>query len=572
MSDLREYIVTLESYDDLDQFYDDMETEGGNLYIPNRSVDLLNRRPVSRNTHYLLSDEEAEILRQDSRVQHVTLNYVDQGLEIKPANHDYLLTTQMANGGGWVKSKNATTPTLLNTHLNWGVLRCTEGVPRVGWGNDNVTGSFYDAGNATAYLTNVGRNVDVVIIDGIIDPNHPEYKQSWYNAGLTRVIRYNWYQHNPVVTGSAAGTYDYDAIFNNAANIHNNDHGTHCAGTVAGNTLGWARAANIYNYYAYSDYNCFDYIREFHKNKSINSTTKIKNPTICNCSFVTTKTHKFDDISQIRYRGTFYDKPAGGWTDSIMATYGVWSIGSYTSKEVSSVYRYAPFDADVLDAVKDGIIIVGAAGNDGMYESLPNSIDYNNALIDNGTAYFYHQGASPACAIGSITVGAVGAQQAGDYSGAGNILGHTISEPKAYYSNTGPRVNIYAPGSQIMSAYISDGVTDSRNSSYKLYKIDGTSMATPQVTGVLACMLEIYPHANYEDALNYLMKFCSTNQIYDVSVYNFDNWFSLRGGPNKYLRYNYDRKRTGLLHPNHEYAQFRSSEVRYPKSKIRRGG
>jgi hypothetical protein len=568
MSDLREYIVTLESYDDLDQFYDDMETEGGNLYIPNRSVDLLNRRPVSRNTHYLLSDEEAEILRQDSRVQHVTLNYIDQGFEIKPANHDYLLTTQSSTGGGWVKSASDTNPTLLNTHLNWAILRCTEGVPRTGWGwNVNQ-----DAGNATAYLTNVGRNVDVVIVDGIIDPNHPEYKEGYNNAGNSRVVRYNWYQHNPVVTGGAAGTYDYNGIFNNAANIHNNDHGAHCAGTVAGNTLGWARAANIYNYYAYSDFNCFDYIREFHKNKVINSTTGVKNPTICNCSFVTTKSHKFTDITQIRYRGTLYDRPAGGWTDATLATFGVWSQASFATKEVSSVYRYAPLDADVLDAVNDGIIIVGAAGNDGMYESLPNSVDYANALLDNGAAYFYHQGASPACAIGAITVGSVSTEAAANLSAYGNVLGNTISEVKAYYSNTGPRVDIYAPGSQIMSSYISKGVTDSRNSSYKLYKIDGTSMATPQVTGVLACMLEIYPHANYQDALNYLSKTCSTNQLYEAPVSNFDNFFVLRGGPNKYLKYNYDRKRTGLLYPNNEYAQFRSSEVRYPKTKIRRGG
>lgn len=570
MSDLREYIVTLKSYDDLDQFYDDMETEGGSLYIPNRSVDLLNRRPVSRNTHYLLSDEEAETLRQDSRVEYVTLNYIDQGFEIKPANHDWLLTTQMSTGGGWVKSKDDTTPQLLNTHLNWGVLRCTEGVPRTGWGWNGTP----DAGYATAYLTNVGRNVDVVIVDGIIDPNHPEYKAAWYNASgnYSRVVRYNWYQHNPAVTGGAAGTYDYDGIFNNSDNIHNNDHGAHCAGTVAGSTLGWARAANIYNYYAYSDYNCFDYIREFHKNKPINPTTKIKNPTICNCSFVTTKTHKFSDITQIRYRGTLYNRPTNGWTNADMNTYGVWSVGSYATASVSSVYRYAPLDADVLDAVNDGIIIVGAAGNDGMYESLPGSVDYNNALIDNGAAYFYHQGASPACATGAITVGSVSSEVASNLAAYGNVLGTAISEVKAYYSNTGPRVDIYAPGSRIMSAYISNGVADSRNSSYKLFKIDGTSMATPQVTGVLACMLEIYPTANYQDALNYLIKNCSTNQLYEASVANFDNFFVLRGGPNKYLRYNYDRKRTGLLHPNHEYAQFRSSEVRYPKSKIRRGG
>ena len=55
MSEQQEYIVTLNNKDDLDEFYYDMETPGGNLYIPNRSVDIVNRRPISRNTHYNLT-------------------------------------------------------------------------------------------------------------------------------------------------------------------------------------------------------------------------------------------------------------------------------------------------------------------------------------------------------------------------------------------------------------------------------------------------------------------------------------------------------------------------------------
>jgi len=34
----QEYIITLHSHDALDQFYDDMETPGGSLYIPDRAV------------------------------------------------------------------------------------------------------------------------------------------------------------------------------------------------------------------------------------------------------------------------------------------------------------------------------------------------------------------------------------------------------------------------------------------------------------------------------------------------------------------------------------------------------
>jgi len=38
---MKEYIVSCRSYEDLQSLYDDMETEGGALYIPDRAVELL---------------------------------------------------------------------------------------------------------------------------------------------------------------------------------------------------------------------------------------------------------------------------------------------------------------------------------------------------------------------------------------------------------------------------------------------------------------------------------------------------------------------------------------------------
>jgi hypothetical protein len=67
--ELREYIVTLKEHQDLDSFYEDMETPGGNLYIPDRAIEVAVRRPISRNTNYLLTYEEAEQLRNDPRVR-----------------------------------------------------------------------------------------------------------------------------------------------------------------------------------------------------------------------------------------------------------------------------------------------------------------------------------------------------------------------------------------------------------------------------------------------------------------------------------------------------------------------
>ena len=76
---LREYVITLKKYEDLDAFYSGMETVGGDLYIPNRQVALADRRPISRNTHYLLTQFEAEELKKDPRVEDVDLTYTEKG-------------------------------------------------------------------------------------------------------------------------------------------------------------------------------------------------------------------------------------------------------------------------------------------------------------------------------------------------------------------------------------------------------------------------------------------------------------------------------------------------------------
>lgn len=77
---LQEYIVTLHNKDDLDQFYDDIETtessahiHDGEVHFPSRAVEVSNRRLISRNTHYMLTHEEAQELKNDPRVWDVEL-------------------------------------------------------------------------------------------------------------------------------------------------------------------------------------------------------------------------------------------------------------------------------------------------------------------------------------------------------------------------------------------------------------------------------------------------------------------------------------------------------------------
>ena len=331
----------------------------------------------------------------------------------------------------------------------------------------------------------------------------------------SRVKQFNWSSLNSVVNGTDNGVYDYVA-----GNVVNNSHGNHVAGIACGNTNGWARNANIYNIYPYEDYDgaisasdIIDYIRVWHKSKEDNLATGKKNPTIVNMSW----THSLFLVPAIycpyvNYQGNWYEGIAPNDQTPFQATYnGNWDAESlaYFNIVVDQYYynNYGicaipiailntALDQDILDATDEGIVFVGAAGNNTMICDVIDGINYNNVLFYNdgsGSGNFlvpYNQGVSPACA------------QSAEHDGDGNLINYkqiitvgsisaNVDNKKSSFSNIGAKVNIWAPGENIMSAWGTpthgDGsVLDTRKSSNYLNKNTGTSMAAPQITGLIA--------------------------------------------------------------------------------------
>lgn len=545
-----EFIVVLTEFCELQQFYNDMETIGGSLYIPNREVSVLHRRPSSRSTHYLLTYAEAETLRADPRVYSVELSALDQGLTIAPLSSQY--------SANWSKSSTAD-----SSQKNWGLYRCYTGHAVQNWGNDG-TGDV----SGTVNILSGGKHVDVVIIDGHIDPTHPEYAVNADGTGGSRVVQYNWFQHNPEVTGQPASTYDYSFL---AGAESNNNHGAHVAGIACGNTNGWARSANIYNISPYGNgnattlvdpiwmYKVFDYVRAFHKHKPINPATGRKNPTVCNMSFGLTGKMPITSIVSVQFRYSLYSVP--DW-NPYRGYLGL--MAADASNNMLWHARDSSLDADIADGISDGIVFVGAAGNFFMYNATPDDINYDNALIKADHSYsYYMRGPSPTAAPGVIHVSSVDS---------------TVEERKADYSNAGSRTDIFAPGTTIMSAArsASSSTNDPRNSAYKIMKLSGTSMATPQVSGVVACILSTYPEMNCAQVLSYLKSsYCVTNQLTDVVdnyMYPFIYTNSLLGAPNRYLKFVNERAEIGVVTPKKNHYARPGIGVSYPRAKIKRRG
>jgi len=526
---MNEYIVTCRSYEDLENLYDDMETFGGSLHIPDRAVDLVHRRAISRNTHYMLTEEEAVEIRNDERVIACERLAKDRG--IVP---DYLWTQT----GDFEK----TTGTLQSDDKNWGLYRVVEGDSVANWGSDDTS----EITNKTIVTTASGKNVDVVIVDGHINPDHPEFSVNPDGTGGSRVNQFNWFQYNSVLGYGANGTYTYST----SGASPNTNHGTHVGGTVSGNTQGWARDANIYNM-AFSDSlsgvtdwdeKLWDYLRHFHKNKAINSATGRKNSTITNHSWGYSYGNiSLSSITSVTYRGTT-TTVSGTNTQrkTILEDNGVpVPAGTYLYRTPA---RVAAVDADIQDAIADGVIVISSAGNSYWNCDTSSGNDYNNAVNAGGTLY-HSRGSTPGSADNVICVGSIGSK---------------VAEYKSNFSNWGERVDIWAPGSDIISAVYdqssanSEGygpfATDSRNSSYYLASISGTSMSSPQVCGVIACLAEQEQNIAQADALEYL-KENSLTEVGTTGIINHSSYEALGDSHNRYLFMPKKRPDTGTLSP-----------------------
>lgn len=514
---MRTYNVILRKGVDYQSFWDDMENEndGGNLYIPNRRVDSPNLRPNSqRQTWYTLSDEEAETIRNDERVLAV---------EIPPEQRDDII---IAHSGIQTGVFDKTTSDSGN-YQNWGLIRTLSKQNNYGSSNTSPTTDY------TYTLT--GKGVDVIIQDSGIERFHPEWAERFES------VDWGAYSGGPPSGFNQSSNHDRDY----------DGHGSHCAGIAVGKTFGFARGAKVLHQKisglegsgdsgtGISPSNAFDVIKAWHNAKPIDPNTGYKRPTVVNMSWGYLTTYTDASIDEINYRSTSYTGTSIDSTSERENNFGLmYSLYSVSGPTYATNTRIASVDTDIEELLDAGVHICCAAGNRSHKIDESGGDDYDNYFGEGGdTPQYYHRGSSPYGDAGQDGTG----PRAIIVGNMDSTSANATNDQKATSSETGPGVDIYAPGTNVMSAtsninkWGSGSQNYYLNSSFKQTNISGTSMASPQVAGVLACILELYPGLTPAEGKQWLLDNAGSAILNTGTGNDWTNDRSLKGGNAKVL-------------------------------------
>lgn len=495
----KEYIVTVREGVDWREIHDELtrdtttDASVDSNIVPDRECHCCKLRPTNnRNTHYHFTEQEAIALRNDPRIQAVEL-------ALKPKARAY-------QDGEFNRTSTST-----GQQDNWGLLRHISS-------NNNFGSSTTDPGGTYDYVLD-GTGVDVVIMDSGIQIGHPEFNDA---NGSSRIQQIDWFQASGV-PGTMPVNHYRDV----------GGHGTHVAGTVAGKNFGWAKNAHIYSQKILDDTNvmsvadAFDTLLAWHNAKTNGR------PTVLNMSW---------GYVVYLYTGTVPNElgftPGAGWeawdisggvyrgvahTDtqySNLRTYGIngeYQGGNYYGFPIGSTST----DADIQALVNAGIIVCISAGNDSMKIDVPGGLDYDNRLSSVAGSLYYHRGGSPS--VGTNPGFMVGSMSSTNSNVALN--------EKASYSQSGPGVDLYTAGTYISSAQPSGlGSTYYYDSNWRQAKYSGTSMASPQMAGMCALLMQAHPDWTPAQVKNWFISH-ATSTMYSTGTDNdYQVTNSLHGG------------------------------------------
>ena len=545
--------------------------------IPNRKIDCTSEMKCSpKRSVYEMSPAEAEILEKHSKVDWVIRSGLYNQYEVEQRKYDQEFDSHLTTNRFKYNVENRRTtnygggnPGSNLDFTQWGLYRHSR--------KSNPFSSDIILDDIDYSLS--GKNVDVVIMDTGVRWDHPEFLKPQYTSvpnnlaceNYTRVrdiiihgeLEYgiDWTSEGLVPAGDGAFT-NYNVAgallmheYGNTGNSLANHHGSHCAGTAAGNQFGWAFEANIWSIACVdrsdlgwaSPSEGFDYIKVWHKNKPINPLTGRKNPTVVNGSWGFRQFFRDDLSYTATFRGASYTDSQVSSTVAPAVYYMSSPGGSYRQFTIETVAGKQEAEECFEDPDCQNIVFCFAAGNSDDKQEVPGGIDSENEITSatfyyNNSSYVdhrYNRSGTPARTHEGLDDAAikVGAIDSSRQSG--------FQERCSSFSNRGPTIDVWAGGSTILSPYGS-GYADPRNNNFTNFAISGTSMATPQVCGVMALYLESNPGATREEARKWLLTHGSfevdSSEFYDPYQSNTNNdsnyWgntYSLKSSPRRIL-------------------------------------
>jgi subtilisin family serine protease len=570
MSELIEYVVSTHEGVTIDELESQLTAQTSGLDpIPDREVEIANPRPLNeRQTHFLLTEEEVVALREHPDVLDVS----------RPPN-------ELAAAHCGLQSADFNRGTVSNgSYVNWGLRR--------------VNQQGYEATPGTDFTYNLdGTGVDIIIQDNGTMAGHPEWEDA---NGVTRFIQHDWYAvtgtagtmptghygnvgpHGSHVTGIAAGKtygwaknariysmrYDLMSGFDafDLIRIWHNQKPVDPRTGIKRPTIVNAS----WGYRWYYDDGCASYgIGCSNTIKNVSYRGGFSGPIGVNGTRVTASgqvnsAHNFTytalnvAVKQMTDAGVIYVKAAGNYyhkTDSNVTKLITTSSGNLLTMKhtlgvavghsvtavlgatitagttVTNIVSGKQISISNAPTITSSTYILNFKGPDYDNYYQFNNLDQAGMTSVAGDPVYYHRPGSPT-SLDTINVGCVYYIQ---------ISGQ---EARAYFSEHGPGIDVYAPGSYIQSA-TSNGadvtyspVVYPPNNSYRSGRISGTSMAAPQVTGLLACYLSVNPTATAEDCKEWLANIASTTgTIYNPgSIDDWSNNYSPHGGVPRYLK------------------------------------
>ena len=497
------YIIAMEKGQPKDQLKDELTAESGNDYVPARTVDVVEPRNGStRHFAMALTDEEAITLRDDPRV-----NSVHEPIEW----NDDMLDFEVNHRTSWIRKDPGT------TQNNWGLLRHIETTnqwPSTG-AADTRSSEYY-----TGHLDGTG--VDIVVHEG--DAARTTHEQFYDSSGVSR---YNQLQWNSLPNMGGANSINYSTAAG--------DHATHVLGTMGGLTVGWAPGAQLYSCpidYIGSSLFWFDAVKEFHLNKTVDPQTGHRRPTVVNMSWGY-KTF-LTNITGIYFRGSNVGtSPAP--SNAI--------IGDGLDRVNCPIYG---FESEIDELHEAGVIITKSAGNQYQKLDIDGGVDYNNYMtrsvgtgnISAGNPLYYNRGSSNR-STDTIVVGNMDSDL------------YSNSEATNVSSEKGPRVDVWAAGTNIVSGGASS------NTTYLNYS--GTSMAAPQVAGMCALLVQMNPGMSPAQVRQWVINNAKTGELYIGDTNNatyFSNNRNLQDGDDRIAYWPFSDHRPINLSVNTEYVSF----------------